>query len=45
MYEAEESLISCLLSDSESIEKVYTLEPQMFQSEVYGKGFYECKKA
>lgn len=45
MYEAEESLISCLLSDSESIEKVYTLEPQMFQSEVYGKVFYECKKA
>lgn len=45
MYEAEESLISCLLSDNESIEKVYTLEPQMFQSEVYGKVFYECKKA
>lgn len=45
MYEAEESLISCLLSDGESIEKVYNLEPQMFQSEVYGKVFYECKKA
>lgn len=45
MYEAEESLIGCLLVDGQSIEKVYDLSPEMFTSEVYGKVFYECKKA
>ena len=44
--EAEESLIGCLLSDNNSIEKVYgILSPEMFESGVLGAAFHEYRKA
>lgn len=44
--EAEESLIGCLLSDNNSIEKVYgILSPEMFESGVLGAAYHEYQKA
>ena len=44
--EAEESLIGCLLTDENSIEKVYgILSPEMFESDVYGRVYHEYRKA
>ena len=44
--EAEESLIGCLLSDNNSIEKVYgILSPEMFDSGVLGAAYHEYRKA
>jgi replicative DNA helicase len=44
--EAEESLIGCLLTDGNSIEKVYgILSPEMFESEIYGRVYYEYRNA
>ena len=44
--EAEEALVSCLISDPESVENVYgMLSPEMFESSILGKMFYEYRKA
>lgn len=46
MIEAEENLIGCLFADADSIEKVYgMLSPEMFESEVFGKIYYEYRTA
>lgn len=46
MIEAEENLIGCLFADADSIEKVYgMLSPDMFESEVFGKIYYEYRTA
>ena len=44
--EAEEALVSCLISEPESVENVYgMLSPEMFESSILGKMFYEYRKA
>lgn len=44
--EAEEALISCLISEPDSIENVCNmLSPEMFDSPILGKMFYEYRKA
>lgn len=44
--EAEESLISCLMSSPERIEEVYTmLSPEMFESPVLSRSYYEYRNA
>ena len=45
-FDAEEAVISCLMTEPESIENVYgMLSPEMFESPVLGKMFYEYRKA
>ena len=46
MYEAEESLISCLMAEPECIENVYTIiSPEMFESSILGRLYFEYRKA
>ena len=46
MYEAEESLISCLMTEPECIEGVYNLlSPEMFESSILGRLYFEYRKA
>ena len=46
MYEAEESLISCLMTEPECIEGVInTLSPEMFESSILGRLYFEYRKA
>ena len=46
MYEAEESLISCLMAEPECIENVIDdLSPEMFESSILGRLYYEYRKA
>ena len=46
MYEAEESLISCLMTEPECIENVISLlSPEMFESAILGRLYFEYRKA
>lgn len=46
MYEAEEGLISCIMSRPESIEDVYsTISPEMFDSPIYSRMYFEYRNA
>lgn len=46
MYEAEEGLISCIMSRPECIEDVYgTISPEMFDSPIYSRMYFEYRNA
>ena len=45
-FDAEEALISCLITEPESIENVYGMvSPEMFESSILGKMYFEYRKA